>query len=165
MSVYRPKNSRYYLFDFEWQGHRFHGSTKQTNRYHAELAEKQERQLARHIAELDGQSAAEQPVTPVHRRQKEVRQPDSLASPPSDTLRTPKYAAARLGCSPKMLTAYVRTGTIRYIEVGQGVKRPRRMFTDAYLDEFIAHQTKRATPLSQPIGTAVTRSIRTIRSR
>lgn len=43
MSVYKPKNSPFYHFDFQWRGHRFHGSTKRTNRREAEAVERDER--------------------------------------------------------------------------------------------------------------------------
>lgn len=47
MSVYRPKGSPYYQFDFEIRGHRFYGSTKRTNRREAEAVEDREKALAR----------------------------------------------------------------------------------------------------------------------
>ena len=42
MSVYKPKNSKHYLFDFQRGGHRFYGSTHETERRLAEAVEKQE---------------------------------------------------------------------------------------------------------------------------
>jgi integrase len=47
MSVYRPKGSPFYHFDFEWRGHRFHGSTKRKNRREAEGVERAERERAK----------------------------------------------------------------------------------------------------------------------
>src|SRR6266513_1921585 len=47
MSVYRPKGSPFYQYDFECRGHRFHGSTKCTNRREAEAVERTERERAR----------------------------------------------------------------------------------------------------------------------
>src|SRR5262245_11145396 len=47
MSVYRPKGSPYYQFDFQWQGHRFHGSTKRTTSREAEAVERTEREHAK----------------------------------------------------------------------------------------------------------------------
>jgi integrase len=47
MSIYRPKGSPYYHFDFQWRGHRFHGSTKRTNRRQAEAVEVAERERAK----------------------------------------------------------------------------------------------------------------------
>ena len=35
MSVYRPKGSPYYHFDFQWRGNRFYGSTKRSARREA----------------------------------------------------------------------------------------------------------------------------------
>jgi integrase len=55
MSVYKPKNSPYYQYDFECRGHRFHGSTKRTNRREAEAVEKTEKEKAKkRIAEQEG---------------------------------------------------------------------------------------------------------------
>jgi integrase len=47
VSVYRPQGSPYYQFDFQWRGHRFHGTTKRTNRREAEAAEQVERERAK----------------------------------------------------------------------------------------------------------------------
>lgn len=58
MSVYRPKGSPFYQFDFQWRGHRFHGSTKRTNRREAEAVERAERERAKQQAALTGADAA-----------------------------------------------------------------------------------------------------------
>lgn len=50
MSVYRPKGSPFYHYDFQWRGTRFHGSTKRTNRREAEAVERQERERVRQHA-------------------------------------------------------------------------------------------------------------------
>lgn len=47
MSVYRPKNSPYYQFDFELGGHRFFGTTRLTSRREAEQFEALERVAAK----------------------------------------------------------------------------------------------------------------------
>ena len=47
MSVYQPKNSPFYHFDFWWRGRRFFGSTKKTNKREAEAVEHQERARAK----------------------------------------------------------------------------------------------------------------------
>lgn len=47
MSVYRHKGSPFYLYDFQWRGRRFHGSTKRTNRKEAEQVERAEHELAK----------------------------------------------------------------------------------------------------------------------
>ena len=47
MSVYRPKGSPYYHFDFQWRGHRFHGSTKATAKREAEAVEREQRERAK----------------------------------------------------------------------------------------------------------------------
>lgn len=43
MSVYKPKNSRYFHYDFQLRGERFHGSTGQASRRSAEAVERQRR--------------------------------------------------------------------------------------------------------------------------
>jgi integrase len=50
MSVYRPKGSPFYQFDFQWRGRRFHGTTKRTNRREAETVERAEREKAKQLA-------------------------------------------------------------------------------------------------------------------
>ena len=46
MSIYRDKRSPYYQFDFQVDGHRFHGSTKCTSRKDAQQFERLERERA-----------------------------------------------------------------------------------------------------------------------
>ena len=43
----------------------------------------------------------------------------------------------------KTLKAHVKSGTLRYVIIGCGTKRPRRMYTDEDIAEFIRHQTRR----------------------
>ena len=40
------------------------------------------------------------------------------------------------------------SGGIKYVTIGHGTKRPRKMFTDADLDAFIANQTRRRSRMS-----------------
>ncbi|WP_210357620.1 tyrosine-type recombinase/integrase [Sphingomonas beigongshangi] len=47
MSVYKPKNSPYFHFDFVWKGRRFHGSTGAKTKRAAERVEEIERSKAR----------------------------------------------------------------------------------------------------------------------
>src|SRR6266700_5789113 len=47
MSLYKPKNSPYYQYDFEWRGHRFHGTTKCKGRREAEAVERTEKARAK----------------------------------------------------------------------------------------------------------------------
>jgi hypothetical protein len=65
---------------------------------------------------------------------------------PPDGLRTMAEAAARLGCSIKTLNGHVAAGAIGYVIIGHGLKRPRRMFASADIDDFIANQTRKDTP-------------------
>jgi integrase len=54
MSVYRPKDSPFYWYDFQWRGHRFYGSTKQPSKREAEKVERLERERAKtHAAQVD----------------------------------------------------------------------------------------------------------------
>jgi hypothetical protein len=73
---------------------------------------------------------------------------------PPDGLRTAEQAAARLGCSVKTLAGHVSTGAIGYVITGHGSKRPRRMFTDADLNAFIAAQTRKDAPCPLPASRA-----------
>src|SRR5262249_8628399 len=66
--------------------------------------------------------------------------------PPPDGLRTRAEAARKLRCSIKTLNGHVASGALRYVVIGHGTKRPRRMFTDADLDDFIANQTRKDSP-------------------
>jgi len=47
VSLYRRPRSPYWHFDFYWRGHRFHGTTKATNKREAEKIEAAERERAR----------------------------------------------------------------------------------------------------------------------
>jgi integrase len=53
MSVYKPKGSPFYQFDFQCGGHRFHGTTKCRTRREAEAVERTEREKAkRYVAQI-----------------------------------------------------------------------------------------------------------------
>lgn len=52
MSVYRPKGSPFYHFDFQFEGDRFHGSTRQSERRKAEAVEQAEREKAKAAARI-----------------------------------------------------------------------------------------------------------------
>ena len=58
MSIYRDKRSPYYQFDFQVDGHRFHGSTKCTSRKDAERFESRERQKAAALVKATKRSRA-----------------------------------------------------------------------------------------------------------
>jgi hypothetical protein len=63
-----------------------------------------------------------------------------------DGLRTPAEAARKLRCSIKTLNGHVASGALRYVAVGHGRKRKKRMFTDLDLYEFVANQTRKDSP-------------------
>src|SRR5262249_44085455 len=66
--------------------------------------------------------------------------------PPPDGLKTTAQAAAKLGCSIKTLNGHVTSGALKYVAIGHGKRRTRRVFTDADLDNFIEAQTRKDVP-------------------
>jgi excisionase family DNA binding protein len=58
-------------------------------------------------------------------------------------LMSPKDAAARLVISVKTLMGHVRDGSIRFVNVGRGDRRPRYAFSDSDLAEFEAKRSRR----------------------
>ena len=96
------------------------------------------------------------PELPDGERRQKAKPP---VAPPPDGLRTPREAARKLHCSVKTLNGHVASGALRYVIIGHGMKRPRRMFADADINDFIAAQTRKVTPCpSTRTGTAVRRS-------
>jgi excisionase family DNA binding protein len=77
-------------------------------------------------------------------RPKRSRQP--VVTDPEPLLLTPAQAARRLGMSVKTLRAHVRTGDIRYVNVGRGKERERIMFAPHDLEGFIAAHTQTKAP-------------------
>ena len=47
---------------------------------------------------------------------------------------TAREAAAKLGCSAKTLNGHIESGALRYVNIGHGSKRQRKMITPADLD-------------------------------
>ena len=92
------------------------------------------------IAMVLGRQAIPLPGTPAKCNERKLRQ-----SPP-DGLRTPAEAARKLRCSIKTLNGHVASGALRYVIIGHGIKRPRKMFADADLDAFIVNQTRKDVP-------------------
>jgi hypothetical protein len=72
--------------------------------------------------------------------------PRKLRQSSPDGLRTSDEAARKLGCSTKTLNGHVAAGDLRYVIIGKGKKRPRRMFTDADINEFVSSQTRKEPP-------------------
>jgi excisionase family DNA binding protein len=83
------------------------------------------------------------------------RRPERNRPRPLDGLLTTDEAAARLRCSVKTLNGYIASGAIRYVAIGHGSKRPRKMFTATDLDDFIANQTRKDAPACQSSRTHV----------
>jgi hypothetical protein len=88
-----------------------------------------------------------------------------LRLPPSDGLKSAAQAAAKLGCSIKTLNGHVASGALRYVDIGHGKRRPRRMFTDADLDEFIANQSRKDVPCPSTRTETAARRISTSTSK
>src|SRR5262249_34964929 len=61
----------------------------------------------------------------------------------AEGLRNPGYAAEFLQCSIKQVHTYCKRGDLRYVDIGCSEKRPRRMFTDADLIDFVERRTRR----------------------
>ncbi|MCP4284081.1 MAG: helix-turn-helix domain-containing protein [Gammaproteobacteria bacterium] len=59
---------------------------------------------------------------------------------------TPAKAAEALGISVKTLTGHVKDGELRYVNVGRGSKKPRRMFDIGDLTDFKERRTRREMP-------------------
>ena len=57
MSVYKPKGSPFYQYDFQMRGRRFHGSTKCKSRREAEAVERGERERAKELLKVAGGGA------------------------------------------------------------------------------------------------------------
>ena len=101
------------------------------------------------IAMVLGRQAIPLPGTPAKCNERKLRQ-----SPP-DGLRTSAEAARKLRCSIKTLNGHIASGALKYVVLGHGKRRQRRMFTDADLNEFIANQTRKDAPCpSTKTGTA-----------
>jgi len=93
------------------------------------------------------------------RRQRQPRHPTP------DGLKTAAQAAAKLGCSIKTLNGHIASGALRYVIIGHGKKHPRRMFTDADLDGFIANQTRKDVACPPTSPKTVARRISTTTSK
>jgi|SRR6266403_1277832 hypothetical protein len=77
--------------------------------------------------------------------------------------RSPKDAARALGVSVKTLNGFVQDGELRYINVGRGKKKIRRMFADEDLEDFKQRRARREVPC-QSIGTKTARTTTSISS-
>ena len=69
------------------------------------------------------------------------RKPKPVPTP--DDLLTKHEAAARLRCSEKTIDAHAASGALRYVAVGLGSKRKRKMFAPTDLTAFIEAQTRK----------------------
>jgi hypothetical protein len=110
------------------------------------LAEKIEHYLIKGPLDMEGVKLA----TKHRQRHAGIRPPDGL--------HTASEAAAKLRCSIKTLNGHIDSGALGYVIIGHGTKRPRRMFTDAALDAFIANQTRKDVPSCPSTRTRVRHS-------
>jgi hypothetical protein len=85
------------------------------------------------------------------------RQGKARVAPP-DGLRTLREGAARLRCSIKTLNGHLASGALGYVVMGHGTKRPRKMLSDADIDQFIADQTRKDSPACPSIEHRVRRT-------
>jgi hypothetical protein len=99
------------------------------------------------------------PAKPARKPRKDMR-----AAPPHGPY-TPAEAARKLRFSLKTLAGHVRSGALRYVQIGHGRKRRRMMFTDADIDEFIANQTRKDVPCPSTRTETVVRRISTSTSK
>ena len=64
-------------------------------------------------------------------------------------LRNAREAAAILNITEEKLLGFAHSGAIRYINVGNGSKRPRYRFTDADIEDFIENRKRQGIPQCQ----------------
>jgi excisionase family DNA binding protein len=60
----------------------------------------------------------------------------------ADGLQTKSQAARRLNISIRTLRGLIKSGELRYVNLGHGKQREKIMFTDSYLDDLIASRTR-----------------------
>jgi hypothetical protein len=65
-------------------------------------------------------------------------------------LMTRHEAAAQLGICERTLREHMKAGSIRYISVGRGEKRPKLMFDPADIVAFIDGQRRERSPCPPP---------------
>ena len=61
-------------------------------------------------------------------------------------LLTTGEAAKVLKISPKTLTGHVKDGSLKYVNVGRGTIKPRRMFPPAELEDFTQRRMQQEIP-------------------
>jgi hypothetical protein len=83
---------------------------------------------------------------PAKVRQVAPRKPRKPRQSSPGGLKTAAQAAAKLNCSIKTLRAHVAAGDLRYVSLGKGRKRSRRMFANSDINEFITNQTRKDVP-------------------
>jgi hypothetical protein len=141
MSIYKPQGSPFYHYDFQWRGHRFHGSTKATSKREAQKVEAAEREKSKqHVAKTEAARTSLRPGGGMTTR-----------------LLRPHEVAERLGCTVKTLFGHIRDGSLRYVNVGRGDIRPRYMFAESDLAEFEEVRRRRNAGAMASSSRALTR--------
>jgi hypothetical protein len=81
----------------------------------------------------------------VRRNPNQQRKPET----PGALLHDCPATAAMLGVTEEKVRTFVRSGELRYINVGQGTKRPRYRFADSDIKELIERRTQQDIPQCQ----------------
>jgi len=74
-----------------------------------------------------------------------------VSTAPADTapLLTPPQVARRLQCTPEKVLRWIRTGSLRAVNLGDGPKRPRFRIDPAELDRFLV--SREVSPRPRPV--------------
>jgi hypothetical protein len=78
--------------------------------------------------------------------------------PVPDGLMTDSEAAARLRYSVKTIRKHMDSGALRYVSIGHGEKRKRRMIAQSDLNEFISNQTRKESTACPSTETSARRT-------
>jgi hypothetical protein len=130
------------LCELAW-GHNWTGEFEAAEEYAAAAGEEYLAAKARAEA-LEAAGEADQPqIDQLNSATKRPYRQRKPRHPTPDGLKTAAQAAAKLGCSIRTLNGHIASGALRYVIIGHGTKRPRKMFTDPDLDNFITNQTRK----------------------
>jgi hypothetical protein len=149
MSVYKPKGSTFYHFDFEWRGNRFHGSTKCTSSREAERFERLERERVRkHVDQVRASEASLRLDDVAGRYWNEVGQHHAGSS---NTERLIGYLIDFFG-KDKLLTEIDGSDVAKLVAWRRGGKRPDGSLISAYTVNDTTEQLKKLYSPAQRRG-------------
>ncbi len=131
MSVYKPKNSPFFHFDFQFKGRRFHGSTGQTKRRAAEAFEVREREKAANpttkepitIDDAAGSYFARKVEGTTNRQTTETQIARLVAAMHPDSYLSEISQSALVDWSAKLRAKVSDTTVNRHIEVARAIWR------------------------------------------